>query len=89
MRLPKTFETMTLAFHQDTHLVYGSLEELCDAAVLQVDVADRGELARFLDRILADGSGACREAWDKSRAEIGFENTADLMSLLREILARL
>jgi len=89
MKVPTSFLDMTLAFHQDTHLVYGSLEELCDAAVLQVDVANREELARFLDQILADGSGACRGAWKKSRAEIGFERTADLMSLLREIRARL
>ena len=87
--MPSCFRAMTRAFDQDCLLEAHSLEDLAEGALVFVSPNERAELAAHLDRLLAAGPAACKNAWKRSEADIAFRRVKDVVTLLEAIRARL
>ena len=87
--LPPCFRAMTRAFDQDCLLEVRSLEDMAEGALAYVSPSERADLAAYLDRLLAAGPAACKNAWNRSEADLVFRRVKDVVTLLEAIRARL
>lgn len=87
--LPACFIEMSRAFHQDCLLEITSPEAMAEGAIAGLNARERADLAICLDRLLAEGPTACKNAWNRSEASIVFRRVKDVVTLLRAVRARL
>lgn len=88
-KMPDSFAAMARGFGVEMEMGAASPEARLDRVIGWVALADRPELAAYIDHLLAEGSGACRRAWRKSDSNVQFFRSADVVAVLRQIRARL
>ena len=87
--IPACFIEMSRAFHQDSLLTFTTIEAMAERAIAGLHAGERADLAICLDRLLAEGPAACKNAWNRSEASIVFRRVKDVVTLLEAIRARL
>ena len=82
--VPDAFLRACSVFHQDVLLLHGTIEAAARAGVEGLSEAERTELRRFLDKVLATGNASdARHALNRAATELFFRRVGGARAVLQ------